>query len=95
MDDNFELITGYSRDDVINGRMHQADLIPREDREHYFSLVRQGFEGKREVYMEHRLLRADGRFIKVHCIGTEFFNAVSREKRVDIVITKINDGMFW
>lgn len=95
VDDNFELITGYSRDDVINGRMHQADLIPREDREHYFSLVRQGFEGKREVYMEHRLLRADGRFIKVHCIGTEFFNAVSREKRVDIVITKINDGMFW
>lgn len=95
VDDEFENITGYSREEAINGRMRQADLIPHEDREHYFSLVRKGFEGKREVYMEHRLLRADGRFIKVHCIGTEFFNAVSREKRVDIVITKINDGMFW
>ena len=95
VDDEFENITGYSREEAINGRMRQADLIPREDREHYFSLVRKGFEGKREVYMEHRLLRADGRFIKVHCIGTEFFNAVSREKRVDIVITKINDGIFW
>ena len=39
VDENFEIITGYSKEDIKKNSIYQGDLIPEEDREEYFKNV--------------------------------------------------------
>ena len=39
VDENFEIITGYSKEDIKKNSIYQGDLIPEEDREEYYKLL--------------------------------------------------------
>lgn len=91
VDDNFEKLTGYTRDDVQNMKLHQTDLIPQEDVTEYLCLVSESLANKQMAYCEHRICCKDGSIINVFCFGKIFFDSVSRELHSEIIFTKCSD----
>lgn len=91
VDDNFEKLTGYSREDVMTMKLHQPDLIPQEDATEYLCLVSESLANKQMAYCEHRICCKDGSIINVFCFGKIFFDSVSRELRSEIIVTKCSD----
>ena len=61
VDDAFETITGYSKDDIREKQLFQSDLIPEEERTEY-SLQNKCRAGKVSggSYLEHKIRRKDG-----------------------------------
>lgn len=89
VDDNFETLTGYTREDLETYNLTQDDLIFSEDLPGYAQLVKVEIEKNHEAFIEHRLRRKDGSFRRVLCDGREFFDPVSRELRVQIIATDL------
>lgn len=90
VDDNFELITGYSRADVSDGKLTQMDLVFPEDLQEYQSYVQLGGR-EQDVYLYHRLRRKDGSETYVNCYGHDFYDSSVGENRTRIVIVDGND----
>lgn len=87
VDENFELLTGFSMEDVQKMSLNQSDLIPEEDLTEYLCLVSEELANKPMVYFEHRLKRKDGTIIYVFCIGKVVYDSVNRENRSEIIVT--------
>lgn len=89
IDENFESMTGYSKEDLETYNLTQHDLIFPEDLKSYIAMVTMEINKNHEAFIEHRLRRKDGSSRRVLCDGREFFDPVSREPRVQIIATDI------
>lgn len=86
VDDHFEDLTGYSREDIREHGLTQGDLIPEEDLMDYLCKTSEALAQTQMAYFEHRLRCKNGSFIYVFCIGRFFFDPASRESRSEIII---------
>ena len=91
VDDQFETITGYSREEAV-GRLNQGDLIPEEIRAHYFVQVNKSFDTGNVAYLKHPILRKDGQRIWVVCCGKRFFDSAEHTFRSEILIFRSTGG---
>ena len=87
VDDMFETITGYSREDVKNSEMRQLDLIFPEERTEYACMVAEQERLGEEAYFEHRIRRKDGSEQYVLCFGKPYYDSAERKGRSEIIIT--------
>lgn len=86
VDDRFESITGYSREDVANNVMTPMSLIFDEDLTEYSNHVSEISKRNQDVYLEHRLRRKDGSAIYVYCYAHMFYDSAEVENRTRIII---------
>lgn len=69
VDDNFESLTGYSKNDIKNLKINQVDLLPKEDKSAYLKELYRQAAKTGEAYVEHRLVKKDGTISYVYCLG--------------------------
>lgn len=85
-DEYLEELTGYNKNELKN--ISYRDLIPDEDKEEYFEMIENELviKNKKELYLEHRILKKDGTKIYVLCLGHKNFdekgNVISSTIRV-------------
>jgi len=91
-DENFEMITGYSRSDIVEMKLCQLDLIPPEDRDRYTALAAMTVSSNGYAYIEHRLRRKDNTNINIFCLGRRFYDSAARKMRNAIFITDISQS---
>jgi PAS domain S-box-containing protein len=85
-DEDFETITGYTLDDVENKWLRQEDLIPEDQREDYFEDVGKQLQKGDVVYMEHDIVRKDGKHVYVFCFAKRHYDSASKTMRTEVII---------
>lgn len=90
VDDNFEIITGYSKSDIKKNDIYQGDLLPEEDREEYFKNVYSNLNTSGEAYIEHRIKRKDNKYIFVFCLGCSNIDEKTGKTTSTIRITRMD-----
>ena len=90
VDENFEIITGYSKKDIKKNSIYQGDLIPEEDREEYFKKVYNNLNTSGEAYIEHRIRRKDNKDIFVFCLGCNNIDEKTGKTTATIRITRMD-----
>lgn len=86
VDDMFETLTGYSREDIRETGLSQTSLIPQEDLTEYMCLLSETIANNPLAYFEHRLRCKNGTNIYVFCMGKLFYDSAARETRTEILI---------
>ena len=89
VDDAFERMTGYSREEVKTLGMMQQDLIPEEDRTEYLCQINTGLAKQPFLFLEHRIHRKDGENIFVSCYGRVYYDFAARAERSEIIIADV------
>ena len=89
VDDAFETITGYSKDDIRKKQFFQVDLIPEEERTEYLCKVNAELAKCPVVYLEHKIRRKDGTDNFVFCYGRGYYDSAARSQRSEITIADI------
>lgn len=89
VDDAFETITGYSKDDIRKKQFFQVDLIPEEERTEYLCKVNAELAKCPVVYLEHKIRRKDGTDNFVFCYGRVYYDSAARSQRSEITIADI------
>lgn len=90
VDDNFEELTGYSKEDIENNIITQIDLIPDEDKTEYLCQVNANLAKSTFAFQEHKIHRKDGRDIYVLGSGRMFYDSALQKDRVEIVIADVS-----
>ena len=90
IDENFEKLTGYTKEDILCRSMIQADLIPEEERTEYLCEINARLAKNPRVFLEHKLRRKDGSDIYVLCFGRVYYDSAARARRSEIIIVDIN-----
>ena len=85
-DSDFEEITGYTEEDIADGWLKQMDLIPESQRHEYFTAVAAQLAEGDVVYMEHELVRKDGKHIYVLCFAKRHYDSASKTIRTEVTI---------
>ena len=88
VDDRFEEITGYTREDAV-GKLSQYDLIPAGDRAHYMLQVSMQFKQGDMAYLRHEIRRKDGEIIQVACYGRRYYDSAIKAFRSEIIIFRL------
>lgn len=91
VDANFEVLTGYTREDIQENHMKQEDLIPGEERMEYLTQTSAAIAKNPLVFQEHRLRRKDGSDIYVFCFGRVYFDSAVRTERSEIIIANVTN----
>ncbi|MCQ2527959.1 MAG: diguanylate cyclase [Saccharofermentans sp.] len=86
IDDEFEHLTGYTKEDLEKDSITQTDLLPEEDRTEYIRLVSEQLSRKNLAYFEHRLKRKDGSIIYVFCYGKIYYDSAEMAERSEIIV---------
>lgn len=89
VDDAFETITGYSKDDIRKKQFFQVDLIPEEERTEYLCKVNAELAKCPVVYLEHKIRRKDGTDSFVFYYGRVYYDSAARSQRSEITIADI------
>lgn len=89
VDDAFETITGYSKDDIREKQLFQSDLIPEEERTEYLCKINAELAKRPVVYLEHKIRRKDGTDSFVFCYGRVYYDSAARSQRSEITIADI------
>ena len=89
VDDRFEEITGYSRQNAVQ-KLNQFDLVPEEDRSYYMMQVNNQFARGDYAYLEHNLQRKNGEVIRVICYGKRYFDSAAKAYQSEILIFPIH-----
>lgn len=87
VDDNFEYLTGYTREEVQRLHLTQRDLIFEEDRDEYFERVAQLIPASSMAYLEHRVKCKDGKARYVFCFGRAYFDSATRSQRTELIVS--------
>lgn len=70
INDGFTVLTGFTPDDVYDGKMTLRHLIPKELWEEYFADVQRSIKSSDgATYLEHPILKKNGESIVVLCYG--------------------------
>ena len=88
VDDRFERITGYTREEAV-GKLSQYELIPPEDRAHYLVQVNNQFGSGSIAYLRHEILRRDGVKTTVICYGKRYYDSAVKALRSEILIFEL------
>ena len=88
VDDHFQELTGYARDEVV-GRMNQLDLIPMGERAFYMRQVGTQLGRGDMAYLRHELQRKDGGRIQVACCGRSYFDSAAKSPRTEIIVFQL------
>ena len=91
VDENFEILTGYTAEDIQNNTILQADLIPEEQRTEYLCQTNAFLAKSPLVFQEHKLRRKDGSDIYVFCFGRLYYDSAVRNERSEIIIADITN----
>lgn len=91
VDKNFEILTGYTWEEVCEKSMTQLDLIPEEERTEYWSQTCASLAKSTLVFQTHKLRRKDSSDIYVLCFGRIYYDSAVRAERSEIIITDINN----
>lgn len=91
MDETFEQMTGYSKQDVEELHLNQVDLLPEEDRMEYVTQMMEYLSRGPQAFFEHRIRRKDGSIIYVLCFGRRYFDSAVRAGRAEIVVADVSD----
>ena len=91
VDDRFEILTGYSREDVAKGNLALMSLIVEEDQKEYMQYVLPENGRGEDLYLEHRLRRKDGSAIYVYCYGHTFYDSAVGKNRARITVFDCDD----
>ena len=86
VDDQFEKLTGYSREDALSKRINHLSLIFEEDKKEYLEYVLPENGRGEDLYLEHRLRRKDGSSIYVYCYGHVFYASAVGRNRARITV---------
>lgn len=86
IDDEFENLTGYTKEDLENNQMTQTDLLPEEDRTEYIRLVQEQLSRQNLAYFEHRLRRKDGSIAYVFCYGKVYYDSAEMAERSEVIV---------
>lgn len=86
VDEAFEHITGYSREDIQNNVITQQDLLPEEDRTEYMRLVSEQLSHSSLAFFEHRLKCKDGHILYVFCNGKVYYDSAEKAERSEILV---------
>ena len=89
VDDHFEKLTGYTREDIAEKTIIQADLIPEEERTEYLCHTTACLAKNPLLFQEHKLRRKDGSVIYVFCFGRVYYDSAARGERSEIIIADI------
>ena len=73
VDDHFEKLTGYTKEDIAEKTIIQADLIPEEERTEYLCHTTACLAKNPLLFQEHKLRRKDGSVIYVFCFGSLYY----------------------
>ena len=90
IDENFEIMTGYTQEDIRQKPLYQVDLIPEEDRTEYLCFVSSHLAKNPLLFLEHKLLRKDGSRLYVFCYGRVYYDSAVRSRRSEIIITDVS-----
>ena len=90
VEDNFEELTGYSKEDVEKNIITQIDLIPDSDKTEYLCQVNANLAKSTFVFQEHRIHRKDDREIYVFCYGRMFYDSALQADRGEIIISDVS-----
>lgn len=90
-DDNFERLTGYTREDIRQKHIVQADLIPEEERTEYLCQTNASLAKSPLVFQEHKLRRKDGTDVYVFCFGRLYYDSAVRASRSEIIIADVTN----
>lgn len=90
-DDQFEKLTGYSKEEALSGRINHMSLIFEEDRKEYLEYVLPENGRGEDLYLEHRLRRKDGSSIFVYCYGHTFYDSAVGKRRARITVFDCDD----
>lgn len=91
IDENFEKLTGYTQEDILQNTIYQVDLIPEEERTEYLCQTNASLAKSPVVFQEHKLLRKDGTEIYVFCFGRMYYDSAVRSERSEIIITDVTN----
>lgn len=91
VDENFEKLTGYTREDIQNQTIYQAEMIPEEDRTEYLCQTNAVLAKSPMAFEEHRLRRKDGTSIYVLCYGRVYYDSIARAERSEIIVAEVNN----
>lgn len=86
VDENFEGMTGYSREDIRQMNLSQEMLVPPEDLTEFLCETAELAAKEQVAYYEHRLRCRDGSIIFVFGAYKVFFDSASRENHCEIVL---------
>lgn len=92
VDEAFEQITGYKKEDVERLKLNQKDLIFAADYDEYMKVVISRIEITGDVYLEHRIKCKDGSEKYIYCYGRRYYDNVARDGRSSIMITDISNS---
>lgn len=87
VDENFEMMTGYTREDIRELNLGQEDMIPPEDLTEYLIITAEVIAKNQMAYFEHRLRCKDGTLLFVFCMGRVFYDSAARETRSEIIVS--------
>ena len=90
-DDQFEKLTGYSKEEALSGRINHMSLIFEEDKKEYLEYVLPENGRGEDLYLEHRLRRKDGSSIFVYCYGHTFYDSAVGKRRARITVFDCDD----
>ena len=92
VDDNFEKLTGYNRDEVAQQKLGLKELIPQADITEFLCLVTGSSAKRKEVCFEHRIVCKGGEMVYVFCYGRVIRDAELNAERAEFIITNSSDS---
>lgn len=90
VDDAFQQVTGYTRNEVAEWNLHQRDLLFVDDQESYDALVTEMLNNRNGAFVEHRIRRKDGSEGFVFSAGKRVFDPMSRQMRTEMVLMDVS-----
>lgn len=84
---NFTEFTGYSEEEAVN-KLSQFDLIPKEEVPHYRAVAAQVYTQSDSAYLMHPIVRKDGEYVRVVCLGGRYYDSATKEYKTRIMIFK-------
>ena len=90
VNEHFEELTGYSKEDLDIYHIRQDDLLPPEDREQYWDIVARALAKDGYANLEHRIMRKDGSVRTVLCFGKKAYIASNPRAVSEILVNDIS-----
>ncbi len=91
VDDNFEELTGYSKEEIKNNKITQFDLLFDDDAEILYNMVMKSLENHTHAYFEHRIRTKNGSPLYVFSLTKRYMNENGELDRYELLLTNMSD----
>lgn len=87
-----QIISGYSANDILNGKVSYNDIIHPEDREKCHQIIMTKLEQKKPFELEYRLLLENEKIVWVHESGSGLFDKEGNLEFIEGIINDITES---